>query len=338
MKSIKIIVFTLLVNLGLSIQAQKLENGIFAKIETKKGEILIQLEYQKTPMTVANFISLTEGTNKYVLDKYKGKRFYDGLKFHRVIKNFMIQGGDPTGTGAGSIGYKFKDEFDDSLKHDRAGILSMANSGPSTNASQFFITHKATPWLNGKHTVFGHVLNGQDVVDAIEEKDIIKSITIIRKGKEAKKFNASEYFSESMKKEKEVKERELLKKKKIIADILDKESKAEILDSGLKIYTVEAGLGKKPKAGDRVKIHYTGYLRNGKKIDSSKDRNRPFTTPIGVGRVIKGWDEGIQQLRVGTKAILYIPANLAYGRRGAGNVIPPKANLIFEIELLEIMN
>ena len=195
MKSIKIIVFALLLNFGLSMQGQKLENGIFAKIKTNKGEILLQLEYQKTPMTVANFISLAEGTNRYVADKYKGKRFYDGLKFHRVIKNFMIQGGDPLGTGAGDPGYKFKDEFVSSLKHDKAGILSMANSGPNTNGSQFFITHKATPWLNGRHTIFGHVLKGQDVVDTIEKNDIIQSILIIRKGKEAKKFKASELFS-----------------------------------------------------------------------------------------------------------------------------------------------
>ncbi len=337
MKSIKIIVFALLVNFSLSIQAQKLENGIFAKIETSKGEILIQLEYQKTPMTVANFISLAEGTNKYVVDKYKGKRFYDGLKFHRVIKNFMIQGGDPLGTGAGDPGYKFKDEFVSSLKHDKAGILSMANSGPSTNGSQFFITHKETPWLDGRHTIFGQVLKGQDVVDSIEKNDIIQSITIIRKGKEAKRFKASELFSNLMDAQKKALENKLKAQKIAIQNILDKESKAEVLDSGLKIYTIEAGLGKIPNTGDRVKIHYTGYLRNGRKFDSSRDRSAAFETPIGVGRVIKGWDEGIQQLRVGTKAILYIPANLAYGRRGAGNVIPPNADIIFEVELLEVM-
>ncbi len=337
MKSIKIIVFALLVNFNLSILAQKLENGIFAKIETSKGEILIQLEYQKTPMTVANFISLVEGTNTYVTDKYKGKRFYDGLKFHRVIKNFMIQGGDPLGTGAGDPGYKFKDEFVSSLKHDKAGVLSMANSGPSTNGSQFFITHKATPWLDGRHTIFGHVLKGQDVVDTIEKNDIIQSISIIRKGKEAKKFKASELFSNLMEAQKKALENKLKAQKIAIQNILDKEAKAEVFDSGLKIYTIDAGLGEKPKAGDRVKIHYTGYLRNGRKFDSSRDRSAAFETQIGVGRVIKGWDEGIQQLRVGTKAILYIPSNLAYGRRGAGNVIPPNADIIFEVELLEVM-
>ena len=172
-----------------------INDGIFAEIETTKGKILLKLEYQKTPVTVANFISLAEGTNNFVTDsKLKGKPFYNGLKFHRVIKDFMIQGGDPLGNGSGNPGYKFKDEFTD-LVHDKAGILSMANSGPSTNGSQFFITHKDTPWLNGKHTIFGRVINGMEVVNAIVQDDIINKITITRKGAAAKAFDASKVFS-----------------------------------------------------------------------------------------------------------------------------------------------
>jgi FKBP-type peptidyl-prolyl cis-trans isomerase len=288
-------------------------------------------------MTVVNFVSLAEGNNPYVANKYKGKPFYDGLKFHRVISDFMIQGGDPTGTGAGNPGYQFKDEFDASLKHDKAGILSMANSGPGTNGSQFFITHKATPWLDGKHTVFGHVVKGQDVVNAIKKGDKILSVKIIRKGKDAKKFNAPKVFDKLMKEQQNAEKLKKQKEEEKIASIIAKEKDAKVLDSGLKIYIEEQGVEPKPKKGDRVRIHYTGYLRNGKKFDSSIDRNAPFITPIGVGRVIKGWDEGVLQLNVGTKAILYIPADMAYGKRGAGNVIPPNADLIFEVELLDVM-
>jgi cyclophilin family peptidyl-prolyl cis-trans isomerase len=352
MKSIKKIVTALVVFVfiitNVNAQKVKLEKGLYAEIQTNKGTILLQLEFIKTPMTVANFVALAEGKHSFVEDKYKGKLFYNGLKFHRVIKNFMIQTGDPLGTGSGGPGYKFKDEFDNSLVHDKAGILSMANSGPTTNGSQFFITHKATKWLNNKHTVFGHVINGLDIVNQIEKEDIINIIKIIRKGKEAKRFKASKVFdayyatmAEDLKKEKERQALILQKKKEaklaLIKSILDLEEKAEILESGLKIYTTEAGLGKQPKKGDKVQILYKGYLRNGKVFDSALDKNAPFETPVGVGRVIKGWDEGIQTLRVGTKAILYIPSKLAYGRRGAGRAIPPNSNIIFEVELLNIL-
>ena len=134
-----------------------LDDGIYADIQTSKGDILVQLHHKATPVTVANFVSLAEGVSPFVTENKKDKKFYDGIIFHRVMKDFMIQGGDPEGTGRGNPGYKFKDEFVDSLTHSGKGILSMANSGPKTNGSQFFITHKETPWLNGKHTVFGKV-------------------------------------------------------------------------------------------------------------------------------------------------------------------------------------
>jgi peptidyl-prolyl cis-trans isomerase A (cyclophilin A) len=176
---------------------KKLADGLYAEMETSKGKILIQLEFEKTPLTVANFVGLAEGTKHYSktpgeAPKAQNKPFYDGLTFHRVIPDFMIQGGDPQGTGGGDPGYKFRNEIDPSLKHDRAGILSMANAGPDTNGSQFFITHKDTPWLDGKHTVFGHVVEGQDVVNKIVKGDTIKSVKILRIGDKAKAFKGDE--------------------------------------------------------------------------------------------------------------------------------------------------
>ena len=317
-------------------KVKNLPEGIYAVINTDKGDIVLQLEPEKTPMTVANFVSLAEGDNDYVADKYKGKPFYDGLKFHRVIKDFMIQGGDPTGTGMGDPGYKFKDEFNSSLKHDKPGTLSMANSGPNTNGSQFFITHKATPWLNGKHTVFGHVVKGQDVVNKIAKDDVMHSVKIIRKGEKANQFNAKKVFNEQFSKMEEEAKKEKARRLEMIKGILEKEKEAKKYDSGLKIYTEKEGTGKKPKKGDNVTIHYTGYLKDGTVFDSSVKRNRPFKTPIGVGRVIQGWDEGVTKLKEGGKAILYIPSYMAYGERGAGGVIPPNTDLIFEVELLKV--
>ena len=169
------------------------EPGIYALMETNKGKILLKLEYEKVPNTIANFIGLAEGKIENSAKKI-GEPYYNGLKFHRVIKNFMIQGGDPDGNGRGGPGYRFKDEFHKSLKHDKAGILSMANAGKNTNGSQFFITHKATPWLDNKHSVFGSTVKGIEIVNAIEQGDLIQSVKIIRVGKKAKEFDASKVF------------------------------------------------------------------------------------------------------------------------------------------------
>lgn len=311
---LKILSLILLININLG-------DSMRAEIRTSKGMIIIDLEYEKTPMTVANFVQLSE------------KGFYDGLKFHRVIENFMIQGGDPDGTGRGGPGYKFPDEFHPDLNHSSAGILSMANSGPGTNGSQFFITHKETPWLDNKHTVFGKVTSGQNIVDLIAQNDIMESIKIIRTGEKSKAFNAEQVFNE---KKDEYDKMEINKKKELEQKMKDLTSDAKATESGLKYIIIKEGKGPKPKMGQTVSVHYAGYLTNGQKFDSSYDRNQPIEFPIGTGRVIKGWDEGIMLLSVGAKAKLIIPPDLGYGARGAGGVIPPNATLIFDVELLEI--
>ncbi|MCB0470737.1 MAG: peptidylprolyl isomerase, partial [Flavobacteriaceae bacterium] len=240
--------------------------------------------------------------------KPQGKPYYDGLNFHRVIPDFMIQGGCPQGTGTGNPGYQFDDEFHPDLKHDAPGILSMANAGPGTNGSQFFITHVPTPWLDGNHTVFGKVIEGQDVVDAIQQGDAIESLEILRVGAEAEKFNAVEAFrtfegarEKRMAAEKEAREAEL---DKVAAGFKKTES-------GLRYQILQEGAGEKAQKGKTVSVHYKGQLADGTVFDSSYKRNQPIEFPLGVGHVIPGWDEGIQLLSVGDKARFVIPSDLA---------------------------
>ncbi len=322
------------------------EQGLYANMITSKGTIVIKLDYDKAPLTVANFVGLSEGKFKPMDSIYIEKPFFDGLKFHRVVPNFVIQGGDPDGTGNGDPGYKFYDEFHNDLTHEGAGILSMANSGPNTNGCQFFITHKATPHLNKKHSVFGKVIKGQDVVDSIRQNDIIERVIIVRVGKEAKKFNATEVFQREYKAifdrtEEERREMELVRSMSIEdykvhfrEQMLKRYPSAMQTPSGLMLVIHEPGGAEKPAKGANVQVHYTGYLLNGEKFDSSKDRNQPFSFPVGTGRVIQGWDEGIPMLGKGGKATLIIPYFLGYGERGTGP-IPAFATLIFEVEMLD---
>lgn len=314
--------------------AQK-EPGIYAKITTPKGEILLVLEHEKTPMTVANFVALAEGEMNYNGQEHL-EPYFNGLKFHRVIKDFMIQGGDPAGNGSGGPGYKFPDEFDSTLMHTGPGILSMANAGPGTNGSQFFITHKATPWLNFKHTVFGHVIEGQAVVDSIQQGDDME-IEIIRIGKDAKKFDANKIFNEKVKEiaedQKKAVEAERENFKKMV---LEKYPDAKMTESGLMYVLKEEGEGEKPKSGSTVSVHYTGTFFDGKKFDSSHDRNAPISFACGQRRMIPGFEEGTLMLGKGGKALLILPYHLAYGAAGRPPQIPPKATLIFDIEVMEI--
>tara|TARA_Y100001970_G_scaffold8326_1_gene9692 strand:+ start:19548 stop:20552 length:1005 start_codon:yes stop_codon:yes gene_type:complete len=308
-----------------------IDPGIYAEIQTSKGDILLKLEFEKTPITVANFVSLAKGNNDYVSEEYKNKKYYDGIYFHRVISDFMIQTGDPTKTGSGGPGYKFEDEITD-LTHYKPGILSMANAGVNTNGSQFFITHKATPWLDGKHTVFGEVIKGQNVVDSIEQNDIIEELSIIKKGKEAKMFNAPKIISNYFKEKEKIIEKKRYEEKELIKNIVEGMTQTS---SGLWYKIIKNSIKPKPKNGEMVKVHYTGMLLNGEVFDSSYSRNMPIEFILGTGRVIKGWDEGISLIPIGASAKLVIPSGLAYGERGAGGVIPPNSTLIFEIEVID---
>ncbi|TDS13358.1 cyclophilin family peptidyl-prolyl cis-trans isomerase [Maribacter caenipelagi] len=352
-----------------------LGDGLFADIKTSKGDIIVRLEQDKTPVTVANFISLAEGTNTFVSEEYKGKKYYDGLTFHRIMKDFMIQGGDPLGQGTGNPGYKFMDEFNDSLVHDKKGILSMANSGPTTNGSQFFITHKETPWLNNKHTVFGEVVEGMDVVDSIAnvavgagnkpvEPVLMNTVEIIRNGKEARKFDAvkimTDYFDgeedrlAAIEKEKAEKLAEVQKIKAEFASSTEaQKAKAQTLPSGLKVLTLESGSGDKPKVGQKVNVMYAGYLMDGTLFDSNYkeiaekygvfDWNREqgggyMPVPMDYSpesRLIAGFREGLLTMKVGDKVRLFIPSHLGYGPQGGGP-IPPDADLIFDLEITGI--
>lgn len=309
----------------------ELNEGLYANIETNKGDIILKLELEKTPITVANFVSLAEGNNPKVAKEFSGKKYYDGIVFHRVIKDFMIQGGDPTATGSGGPGYRFIDEFSD-LTHNGPGILSMANSGPETNGSQFFITHKETPWLDGKHSVFGKVVQGQSVVDSIIQNDFIVKVSIIRKGKTAKRFDAPEVFSNYFEKQKIVEQE---KKEKIAKKLEELTFGMKQTKSGLYYLINREGSGDHPTKGKKVSVHYRGILPDGTVFDSSYKRNKPFDFVLGMGQVIKGWDEGIALLKKGSSAKLLIPSELAYGSRGAGGVIPPDTSLIFEVELVD---
>ena len=313
-----------------------MENGIYAQISTQKGIVKIKLEHEKTPMTVANFVGLAEGKLENTA-KESGLPYYDGLTFHRVIADFMIQGGDPTGTGAGGPGYQFEDEIHPELKHDKAGTLSMANAGPGTNGSQFFITHGPTNWLDGKHTVFGYVTEGQDVVDSVVEGDSIEKLDIVRVGQDAESWDASQIFTTSRSKAEEAAKAALEAAKAAEADALKEYTEgAQKTDSGLMYLIEEEGQGSKPNKGDNVQVHYELKLTSGVVVDSSFQRGQPISINIGVGQVIPGWDEGIMLLKEGSKATLVVPSDLGYGPSGAGGVIPPNATLIFKVQLVKV--
>lgn len=370
-KPVKILFTLLLVTLtSCKVQYPDLEDGIYAEIITEQGIMVAKLESEKVPATVANFVSLAEGTNALVSKNYKKINYYNGTTFHRIIDQFMIQGGDPTATGKGNPGYKFNDEFHPDLKHDEPGVLSMANSGPNSNGSQFFITEKPTPHLDNKHSVFGKLIIGLNIQDSISNvkvdtnskpinEVVIKELNIIRKGKAAKTFDASTIFMDHFAKNERLKKEKLAKAETSMRKSKEKfnsqEAKATTLESGLKYYISEQGSDKKLKTGFRVLTHYTVYFENGQFIETSKlekaqaldvvnnkrkeaNKYQPIELNISPeAPIIAGLKEGLKKLHMGDKATIFVPYYLAYGEYG-NKGIPGKSNLIFEIELLEIFN
>ncbi len=366
-------------------QYPDLEDGLYAEFVTNKGTMVAKLTYEKTPVTVANFVALAEGNHPMVTDSLKGKKYYNGLTFHRVMDKFMIQGGDPTATGTGDPGFKFGDEFHPDLKHDKPGILSMANGGPATNGSQFFITEIPKPNLNNRHAVFGELVKGLEIQDTISnvktsqpgnkpvEDVVIQELNIIRIGFAAKSFDAPKTFTEELpkiaEKQKEVKEQQRLKAEEeqkakdaknievatSVKPVLDGYlAKAKASASGLKTHYIVKGTGEKPKQGDNVKVYYEGYFADGRLFDSNRQDieekhgmlndmkvQRKMYAPMPMqispdARMIPGFKEATAQLRVGEKAFFYLPYHLAYGERANGP-IPAKSDLIFIIELVEIV-
>jgi len=305
--------------------------GIFAKFETSKGIVLLELTFEKTPGTVGNFVSLAEGTLKND-HKGAGEPYYNGMKFHRVIADFMVQGGCPQGSGVGGPGYQFDDEFHPDLKHNKPGTLSMANSGPATNGSQFFITHGKTDWLDGKHTVFGYVIEGQDIINKIVQGDTINSVTIERHGTAAKKWDALKAFEEFNSSGETRNQSAIDAADKAMSSLVKGMKKTE---SGLYYTITKEGEGEHPPKGANVSVHYRGTLVDGTVFDSSYKRDQPIEFSVGVGQVIPGWDEGILLLNKGAAARFVIPSHLGYGAQGAGGVIPADATLIFEVELIK---
>lgn len=346
-----------------------LEDGLYAEFVTNKGSFIAELYYEATPMTVGSFVSLAEGESDMAEDDFQDKKFYDGLKFHRVIEDFMIQGGDPTGTGSGGPGYEFPNEIVDTLRHDSKGILSMANSGPDTNGSQFFITLQETPWLDGMHTVFGKVISGMDVVDSIGatetgegdrpvEDVVMEEVNIIREGSDARNFDGAEVLNqelETAEAEAQEQEERMAEQKQARVDEFEAlEEEAEELPSGLKIYFNEEAGGEKPNNGDIVLVNYAGFLRDGEVFDTNRvelareagifnparlEQGGYEPTPMPYSpeaQLIPGFREGLQQMSIGDKATLFIPSHLGYGETGAAPVIPPNTDLVFVVELVGV--
>jgi cyclophilin family peptidyl-prolyl cis-trans isomerase len=337
------------------------KEGLFAVFETSRGDIVVELFYKQAPLTVTNFVGLAEGT----LDAAKGQRFYDGTLFHRVISkangdtdDFMIQGGDPQSKdpalerrwGTGGPNYTFPDEFDPALRHDRPGRLSMANSGAGqngqgTNGSQFFITIVPTPHLDDRHTIFGQVIQGQNIVDSIKQKDKLNRLTIIRKGSEAEQFKAAQAewnaLAESAKRSATQRFAEEQKKAQELARLRTGSEAAarqflpgaQVSPEGILYKTTKEGAGQPIGKGKNVQTHYTGYFLTKDVFDSSSGRE-PLAFVTGAGQMISGYDKMVQTMKVGEKRTVVLPPAEAYGSRGAGGVIPPNAYLCFDIEVV----
>lgn len=309
-----------------------LPDGLYATIATPRGTIVLELFADKAPLAVASFVGLTEGSFAK-----SGKPYFDGIVFHRVEPGFVIQGGDPTGSGSGGPGYQFPNEIDPTLSFGAAGVLGMANAGPDTNGSQFYITLAPAKSLDGSYTVFGRVASGMSVVQAIRKGDVMSSVRIVRKGAKAAAFKADKAkFDETLRAyASKAAERARAAIEPQYTSIKARLSGLAAGSDGLFFKVLKAGSGRKPAAGSQVRILYTLTLSDGRKLDSTADRkNEPFAFKLGAGQVIPGFDAAVAAMTYGEHRIVVIPPELAYGARGAGGVVPPNAVLVFEIELL----
>ncbi|MBU1078923.1 MAG: peptidylprolyl isomerase [Spirochaetes bacterium] len=310
----------------------KLPDGLYARIDTVRGPVVISLAYEQAPLAVANFVGLAEGT----LDAAEGKRFYDGLSFHRVEPGFVVQGGDPRGDGSGDPGYNFPDEFDPALRHDVPGVVAMANYGPDTNGSQFYITLAPVPSLDGAYTVFGRVVDGLDAVERIAAGDLMTKVTILRYGQGAKAFETGQtawtrYYGVA---EEGSKARARAARAALDEAIAAKWPGLEKRPDGIMSKTLAEGAGRTAPRGSLVKIEYKGMLPDGRIFDQSILHGGPFEFELGIGQVILGWDLIIKDMKKGEKRLVAIPPEYAYGTQGVSGVIPPNSYIVFELELV----
>ncbi|MDA8426177.1 MAG: peptidylprolyl isomerase [Treponema sp.] len=328
-------VFVLLASTFLSCQqVPNLPDGLYARLDTAKGQVMIKLEYEKAPLTVGNFVGLAEGS----LTATKGKHFYDGLIFHRVEPGFVVQGGDPQGDGTGGPGYSFPDEISPDLVYDAPGIVGMANAGPGTNGSQFFITLKAAPFLNGHYSIFGKVVSGMDVVQKIVKGDKLAKVEIFRIGAGAKAFKSDQAaFDQRL--------AAALDTAKKLAETQRSDALATIAkqwpdlkpdQDGIFQKVLKRGTGEPPAKGDKVSVDYKGTFLDGTVFDQSSLHGGPFQFTVGTGQIIPGWDKVVSTMKKGEKRLVILPPELAYGAQGAGGVIPPNAFLVFEIQVVDI--
>lgn len=320
-----LLTFSLLFS-SLSLSTQ--DDGIFAHIQTNKGEIVVSLAYEQAPLTVINFISLAEGTK--ASNKEPGVPFFDGIVFHRVIDNFMIQSGDPQGTGRGGPGYKFVDEFSD-LKHDKPGVLSMANSGPTTNGSQFFITHIPTPWLDGKHSVFGAVIGGMDVVNSIEKGDVIEHITIQMIGENANNFTTGEEaFNAALTlKSLELKVAQARQNQAFEELVLTTFPNAQKNDLGYFSLTTQVGIGEGAKAGNNIAIELSIELIDGTVLQAP---SAPVRFRLGGGEILGVIDTTALNMLIGEMRLTITTYQQAFGSKDMG--IPADSILVFRLKRL----
>jgi peptidylprolyl isomerase len=318
-----------------SCQQSNLPDGMYARFSTPRGRITVRLEFEKAPLTVCNFVGLAEGS----LDATKGTHFYDGLVFHRVEPGFVVQGGDPAGNGTGGPGYQFADEINPELKFDSEGVLGMANAGPNTNGSQFFITLKDTSFLTGHYSVFGKVVEGMDAVKKIVKGDKLDKVEIIRVGAAAKAFKSDQAAWND-------RNAAILESVKKLASARQEADLALIAkqwpdlvkgSDGIFQKTLKPGSGATPQKGQSVSVNYKGSFLDGKVFDASSLHGGPFSFKIGAGQIIEGWDRVVSTMKKGEKRFVVLPPELAYGQTGTpGGPIPPNAFLAFEIEVVDI--